>query len=221
MAVVTLSRQYGSGADDVAAHVCDTLGYRFFDKSMMAQMASEFGLTPENIIDFSEESYEVRSFLDRFRGPRVVAQYRVWREDLTGRRIAEMEQLDEKLAITIAQRTIRSAYENDNIVILGRGGQAILRDQPGVLHVRIEAPLDARVQRIQEQEGVSQQAAQKTVNTRDRAAADYLSRFYDIDWADSTLYHLVINTGRWDAGAAAHLIVNAVSHLPPVEASAS
>lgn len=219
MAVVTLSRQYGSGADDVAARVCDMLGYRFFDKGMMARMASEFGLTPENIVDFSEESYEVRSFLHRFRGPRVVAQYKVWREDPTGRRIAEMEQLDEVQAITMAQGMVRAAYENDNVVILGRGGQAILEDEPGVLHVRIEAPLDARVQRIQEQESVSQRAAQRTTDTRDRAAADYLKRFHSIDWSDPTLYHLVINTGRVDTEAAARLIVNAVSYLPPVEAS--
>ena len=177
MAVVTLSRQYGSGADDVAARVCDMLGYRFFDKGMMARMASEFGLTPENIVDFSEESYEARSFFNRFRGPRVVAQYRVLRRDLAGRRVSVMEQFDEEQAITMAQGMIGSAYENDNVVILGRGGQAILKEEPGVLHVRIEAPLDARVQRIQEQEDVSQQAAQRTIDTRDKAAADYLKRF--------------------------------------------
>ena len=107
----------------------------------------------------------------------MVAQYRVWREDPTGRRIAEMEQLDEEQAITMAQGMVRSAHQNDNVVILGRGGQAILKEEPGVLHRRIEALPDARVQRIQEQEGVSRQAAQRIVDTRDRAAGDYLRRF--------------------------------------------
>jgi cytidylate kinase len=215
MAVVTLSRQYGSGADDVAARVCDMLGYRFFDKSMMARAASEFGLTAENIVDFSEENYEVRGFMDRLRGPRVVAQRRVWREDPAGRRVADVEQLDEEQAITMVQGMVRSACGNDNVVILGRGGQAILQGEPGVLHVRVEAPLEARAQRLRDQEGMTDQAARRTAEARDKAAADYLKRFYEIDWADSTLYHMVINTGRFDSEAAARLIVSAVSHLPP------
>lgn len=219
MAVITISRQYGSGADAVAARVCDMLGYRYFDKRMIAGMASEFGMSASTIVDFSEEGYKVRGFLERFRGPRVVAQYRAWTEDLEGRRVPVTEQLDEEQAIRLVQGSIRAAYEGDNIVILGRGGQAILREMPGVLHVRVEAPLEARIQRIQAEESVSEQDAQKTISTRDRAAADYLRRFHDIEWSDPLLYHLVINTGRWDVDASAHVVVNAVSYLPPVEAS--
>ena len=93
MAVITISRQYGSGADDIAAQVCDKLGYRYFDKRLMAGIASEFGLPESGIVDFSEDKYKARGFLDRFRGPRVVAQTRTWREDLSGRRVPETEQL--------------------------------------------------------------------------------------------------------------------------------
>jgi cytidylate kinase len=191
------------------------LGYRFFDKTMMARMATEFGLTPENVVDFSEESYKVRGFLDRFRGARVVAERRVWTQDLAGRRIADVQQLDEDQAVTMVQAMVRSAAENDNVFILGRGGQAILHDEPGVLHVRIEAPIEARVQHLRDHAGLSEQDAGKMVTSRDRAAADYLKRFYNVDWADPTLYHLVLNTGRFDTEAAANMIVNAVSHLPP------
>lgn len=219
MAVITISRQYGSGADEIAARVCDMLGYRYFDKRIMANMASDLGLSAENIVDFSEEQYKLRSFLDRLRGPRVVAQTRVWTQDVSGRRMQSVQDLDEEQAIALVRGVIEAVYEDDNIVILGRGGQAILKDMLGVLHVRVEAPLDARIQRIQAQEDVSQQAAERAITERDKAAADYLKRFYDIDWSDPMLYHLVINTGKWDVEAAAHLIVNALSYLPPVESS--
>ena len=36
---------------------------------------------------------------------------------------------------------IHSAYARGNLVLVGRGGQVILRDKPGVLHVRIQAPM--------------------------------------------------------------------------------
>ena len=39
MAVITISRQYGSGGDEVASRLCELLGYRLFDKQMMAQIA--------------------------------------------------------------------------------------------------------------------------------------------------------------------------------------
>jgi len=220
MAVVTISRQYGSGADEVAARVCDMLGYRYFDKGVMARMASEFGWSSSNIVDFSEEMYKVRGFLDRLRGPRVVAQTRTWTEDVSGRRIPDVAELDEEQAIRMVRSTVEAAYEDDNVVIVGRGGQAILKGKPGVLHVRIEAPMEDRVRRIRDQEGVDQRDAQRHITARDRAAEDYLKRFYGgIDWADwAQHYHVIINTGCWDTEAAAHLIVNAVSYLPPADA---
>ena len=216
MAVITISRQYGSGGDEITTRVCEMLGYRFFDKRMMAWQASQVGLTDNEIVDFWVDNYKVQSFLNRLlRGPRVVAHVSTWRRDAAGAQVKEMTQLDEDQAITLVRGSIQAAYKESNVVILGRGGQAILKEMPDVLHVRIEAPLGARLQRIQDQGTISLEAAQEIAIQRDKAAADYLKRFCGIDWSDPLLYHLVINTGRWDIEAAAHLIVNAVGHLAP------
>ena len=48
----------------------------------------------------------------------------------------------------------------------------------------------------------------------DTVSADYLMRFYEIDWADPVQYDMVINTGKIDVVFAAELIVQAVSTLP-------
>jgi len=223
MAVITISRQYGSGGDQIAARVCEMLGYRYFDKRLMAQVAAEVGLSPTEVVDFSEENYQVRSFLERLmgwrRGSRVVAQVATWTEAPSGARSREVAALDETHGIALVQSAIEAAYKHDNVVIVGRGGQAFLKKLPGVLHVRIEAPLEARYQRIQERENVSLTEAREAALKYDRAAADYLERFYHINWADSLLYDLVINTGRLGIEAAAHLIVNAVGYLPQPEAA--
>jgi cytidylate kinase len=116
------------------------------------------------------------------------------------------------------QSAIRAAYKHDKVVIVGRGGQAVLRNDPGVLHVRIEAPLETRIHRVQLREGLTFELAREVVAERDRAAADYLKRFYNVDWSDSLLYHLIINTGRWGIESASRLIVNAVSQLQPMAA---
>ena len=43
MAVITISRQYGSGGDEIAARVCDILGYTYFYKNLMVKVATEVG----------------------------------------------------------------------------------------------------------------------------------------------------------------------------------
>jgi cytidylate kinase len=221
MAVITISRQYGSGGDDIAGRVCELLGYRYFDKRMIVRAAAEAGLSEEEIVDFSEDQYKIHTFLDHlmsgWRGPYAITHSITWQEEVFGLGSKTLSALDEVKSITLIESAIRAAYQRNNVVIVGRGGQAILKDKPGVLHVRLQAPLDARVQRLHYRENYSLGGAQDVAIKRDRAAADYLKRFHHIDWNDSLLYHLVISTGRLDTEAAAQLIVKAVGYLPPAE----
>jgi cytidylate kinase len=217
MTVITISRQYGSGGDEIAARVCEMLGYRYFDKKLMAEVALDVGLSPTEIVDFSEDNYRVRGFLERLlgggRNPRVVAQVGRWTEDTRGARIKESAELDEAQTITFVQSIIEAAYQHGNVVILGRGGQAILKNSPGVLHIQVQAPLELQSQRLHELEKVSLAKAREIALNHDRATADYLKRFYHLDWLDPHLYDLVINTKKFGVEAAAQLIISAVRNL--------
>jgi cytidylate kinase len=220
MAIITISRQYGSGGDEIATLVCERLGYRHFDKRLMAQVASEVKLSENEIAEFSEDNFRVRNFLDRLLGmpiPRAGAPMRAWRAAMAMARTPRLKLLDENEAIALVQGTIEASYQQGNMVIVGRGGQAILGDRPDVLHVRVEAPLKVRRQRIHEQGGLSLEVAHDVVIEHDQAVAEYLKRLYGIDWADSALYDLTINTGKLSLDAAAQLIVSAVRCLPPAQ----
>jgi CMP/dCMP kinase len=220
MTVITISRQYGSEGDEIAANICQLLGYQSFDKQLMAKVAAEVGLTEGEIVDFSEDQHKVRGFLDRLLGgPKpIVTQTRRWSEDRSGVRAVEVKRVDVVESIALVQAVIRAAYKHGNVVIVGRGGQAILSEDPGVLHVRIEAPLERRAQRVQLREGLTYDLAREVVTERDRAAADYLKRFYHVDWSDALLYHLIINTERWSIEGASYLVINAVNQLQPLAA---
>ncbi len=211
MAVITISRQYGSEGDEIAANLCQILGYQTFDKQLMIKVAAEVGLTEGEVVDFTEDQHRVRSFLDRLLGNSapVLTQSRTW---------SEVKVIDAADSIPLVQSIINAAYTHGNIVIVGRGGQAVLRDRAGALHVRIEAPLETRIQRVQLREGLTYELARDVVAQRDRAAADYLKRFYNVDWSDALLYHLVINTGRWSIENASRLIISAINQLKPVAA---
>jgi cytidylate kinase len=98
------------------------------------------------------------------------------------------------------------------MVIVGRGGQAILKQKVGVFHVRIVAPLEVRVERIMKSGGLSRDDALRFIEDNDKAMAEYLRRFYNLDWEDPAIYDMVLNTGKMDLGIAARIIVSVASH---------
>ena len=137
----------------------------------------------------------------------------IWTEDGAGVRIEAMTGLDEDQTIHLIQSMVQGAYQLGNVVIVGRGGQVILRERPNVLHVRIETPDEARIRGLQAQRELSPSAAAAEIARRDRAAANYLRRFYDVTWTDLALYDILINTRKLDIEAASHLIVSAARRL--------
>ncbi len=190
MTVITISRQYGAGGREVAVRVCELLGYRYFDKRLMAEAISEAGLQESEIVDFTEDDYRIRSFLDHllaFRGPRPVARVRTRDENAGGTRTRVSTWLNEAQSVELVQTAIQAVAKQGNVVIVGRGGQAILKTRPGMLHVRIEAPLEARSQRVCRRENIDLFKAQEKVEKHDLATADYLKRFFNIDWEDPML----------------------------------
>jgi cytidylate kinase len=213
MAVITISRQYGSGGDEIASRLCELLGYRYFDKRMMAEVASEAGLSAKEVIDSQEDRHQALSLFDRLFGHKVAEAWES-KDAVSGARTVEIGEMDSRRFVAVVRSLIQAAYEQGNVVILGRGGQAILCDRPGVLHVRIEAPFDERVRRVsQQQRFTNSEAARDFVAGRDRAGADYVRTYYNVDWADPTLYHLTINTGQWDNEAAAGIIADTLKYL--------
>jgi len=222
MAVITISRQFGSGGDEIADRICHELGYRQFDKRLIAQAAAGAGLSDQEIIDFSEENYKVKNFLDRLLGrSQTVAKVRVWKEDTQGVRASEAIQINEEYALMLTKRAVETAHHTGNIVIVGRGGQVILKDYLDVFHIRIEAPLENRIQGVKTQMKdahhlptdtiEARRKAQDLIGARDLASADYLRRFYGVDWDDPLLYHLIINTGKVNIILAVQIIIDMVN----------
>jgi cytidylate kinase len=98
-------------------------------------------------------------------------------------------------------------------MIVGRGGQMILRQQPGVLHVQVVASFETRVYNIIQREGVKWREAAHRVRLSDEQRAGYMRRFYNMDWLDSGLYDLIINTEQIAIDVAAAMIIQAAKAI--------
>ena len=212
MPVITLSRQTGCGCDEIAQLLCNRLGYRYFDKDLMLQLAAQQGLASDQVVDLPEDKHHVRSLVERFFGtaPTHFGEIRGWA--FAARE--EVHERMEEMSVQTTQSLIRAAHEQDKVVMVGRGGQVVLQDMPDVLHVRVLAPIELRIQRVEQSAGVTAAAARDLVRRRDQAAADYVKHFYDVDSADPFLYDVVINTRKITPPVATELIIKALDGLP-------
>lgn len=215
MTTITFSRQLGSGGDEIAWRVCERLDYRFFDKAMMIESAADVGLSAHEVVDFSEDCYEVQHFIARLlrSGPRTLRQVLVRDEDHKMIDTLDARALNEEQCVDLIKYTLLTAYETGNFVIVRRGGQAILRDQPDTLHVRVIAPLPERIQRLRAggMSGISE--IKLAIARHDRAAAQFLDRFFKVKWDDPSNYHLVLNTGMVSINRATDIVLDVVKHI--------
>lgn len=104
---------------------------------------------------------------------------------------------------------IRGLAQEGNVLIVGRGGQAILKKHPSATHIQIVAPLNYRVDVLIARHELNKRTAQNRIRTSDRSRFDYVRRYHDADWLDPTLYHLTINTARVPVAKAVELIIAA------------
>lgn len=214
MAVITISREYGSRGNEIARLICARLEYRYFDKELMAQLGAQMGLSPDEITDLPEDKHHVRRLFERLFAtaslPTISGEITGW--GFAAR--AEAEEQAERMSAQTVESLIRAAHEQEKVVVVGRAGQIVLRGMPNVLHVRVIAPIQQRIQRMQQIEGVNADAARDLVHRRDRAAGDYVKSFYNVDWTDPLLYDLIINTSKMTDQVAVELIIKALEGLP-------
>jgi cytidylate kinase len=181
MAVITVSRQLGSLGHDVARLVAEALGYRLVWREMINEAARRAG-APEVALATIDEL----DLLQLKPTPRARRAY-----------------------TQAVEQVMQELMREGNVVIVGRAGQVVLRDAPGVLHVRIIAPVQLRAQRIAVQQEIPQSAAQAQVEASDRHRRDYVWRFFHAQWDDATLYDLIVNTAHLSPEAAADVICQA------------
>jgi len=222
MPVVTVSRQLGSAGDLVAARAAEILGYDLVDKNLITEVAREANV-PESEVEKYDEQAEspVKRFLRSLITPSrsvPVPPAMLWGlefpYEVSTALLAEDAALDEERHLLdqreylkFLQAAVQRLSKRDNVIIVGRGGQAILGGDPNTLHIRTVAPLNARIRMVVKRRGLSRAEARDTIQKSDKRRAAYLKDNYGIDWNDAVLYHLILNTGRTSQDASARLIV--------------
>jgi cytidylate kinase len=198
--VVTLAAFYGAGGTVVGPRVAERLDVAFLDRGVLTAVARRMGV-PEEVAAGYDESAEPQRGIDRLLGSLA-------RVGISDAPVMDTLEHEERRYRAETEEFIAAASVSGG-VILGRGGQVVLRERPGVLHVMLGGPREARIRQGMEIEGVDRKTAEQRLQANDRARIEYVSRSYGVDPLDPDLYHLVLNSPALGLNACVDLIVAA------------
>jgi cytidylate kinase len=210
----------GAGGSEIAAGVAKALGLRIINREAIDRAAMEAGV-PE--IALHELGYEGRRglmqrILDALKtSPAIPTATETQRREalapLTrpprGIFTPTMPLLSAAMEdyVRMVNMVLVSIAREGNVLIVGRGSQVVLREEPEVLHVQVVAPLAQRKEKLMRTEGLTQAEATQRLVASDQARAEYLRRYHGVNWLDPQLYDIVINTGRISINTAVQLVV--------------
>lgn len=181
MAIITFSRQMGSGGIPIVQQVADELGYALVDGDAIKEVASEYDLTDETLQQIDEKPPAFVENIDR-----------------------QIELNMNRIQLIVLEKALEG-----NVIIYGRGGQDLLPGVSSVFRVRVIAPFEERVERWAEREWLDPDLARSLVRKSDQQRAGFIKYYFDRDWNDPMEYDLVINTTRVSNETAVSMIKEA------------
>ena len=236
MTVVTISGQAGSGAREVGRATAQRLQLDYVDQEILVEAARALGVPMESVVSHDERTAGLgerlagmlRRFLERSAaagagdpmlgtGGLDLVLSRTYQEAAEGEGLQEVSDEQYMNALT---SIVRDLAKHDDVLIIGRGSQMVLKDWPGAFHVLLVAPLEQRIEFIAQRDGLSAEEAAKRVQDGDKGRHNFHHKFFKLHVDDPSLYDLTVNTARHPLDEAAELIAAAVRQASAAKAKA-
>jgi Cytidylate kinase-like family len=194
---ITIEREFGCGASEIAGLVASRLGWGLWDDRLTQEIARLTACTPQAI-----EQREWRT------DPVV---YRVFKDFLRGAfegglpPANRLHLLDARRIAAVSETAVKAALSSGPSVIVGRGSQFFLRNRKEVFHVFLYASRDHKIRRLISR-GETQNKAIELIDTTDKARAAFVRDYLGLKWPDPHLYHAMFNTEMGESCTAAMLV---------------
>jgi cytidylate kinase len=205
MTVVALSAAYGAGGSHIGPALADRLGVPFVDRGIALAVAERLDVPLDDALahDEAKDATLLQRLLSGYLGADTGAPAPLPADVVSAEDFHRASR-----EVLLAQAATGEG------VILGRGAAAALRDDPRVLRVRLTGPVEARIEQALRLGAPDRETAERALRRLDRAHAEYLRQFYDVDVNDPGLYHLTIDAAAFVPEVVVNLIEVAVAALP-------
>lgn len=181
MAIITISREMGTGAYAISQELAKKLKYTLVDRVKIEELAPAYGLTPEILERVDEKPPSYRTAEDR----------------LQAAHLATMELI------------LLESAKKGNVILYGRGAQDLIKGLKNVLKVRFIALFEDRVEKFAEREWIDPDLARELIRKSDHQLGGFIHFYFDRDWNDPLAYDLIFNTKKFSQGAMIEAIVAA------------
>lgn len=174
--IITISREFGSGGRFIGEMLAKELGYTFYDKEIIAQVAQKTGLSEKYIANRGEYAPNNNIFSYSFIG-----------RDVDGSSVDDY-------IYTTQQNIILDIAETGNCVIIGRCADYILRNRTDVLNVFIHGNEPEKCKRIMELYNQSESNALVSMKNTDKKRSINYAYHTEQKWGNYKNYALCLNS---------------------------
>ncbi len=186
--IITIEREYGCGGGAIARKVAERLGWKLWDQALTCEIA-RLANCERAVVETREERLDP-------------LYYRLLKSVLRGSfegslNLHRLNCLDAESVMRFTKQITLQAAETGNCVIVGRGSQHHLRDRGDTLRIFLFAPREAKIDRLVN-EGITAQEAENSVDIVDKERADFIERYFNMEWPNRDLYHAMLNTAAGD-----------------------
>ena len=198
--IITVSSLYGGGGPEVAERVASALDWNLLDHALLKKIA-ERAKVPEAVAAKYDQHVDPW-FNQLFKG--------LWRGGFERAAAAAGEGVvDCEGMLEFTRTAMYEAAEIGRCVIMGRGGQCILRDRKDAFHVFLYAPVEFRARHLQKTQGGDFAHNKALAERVDKERIGYIRRYFGENWFEPALYNLMLESSI-GIGAAADVVLSAV-----------
>ncbi len=202
MATITISRQFGAGGATLGERLSKRLGYRYVSDHLIREVAKNIGISLAQVRRI--EKIETSKLMKLFE--------KIINTNIIERQIPKKYRpLDEKRLVEEVKTVIRKLHDEDNVVIVGRGGNYALKDDKDIIHILLVASMEHRIKFLTDKYRMSKKQAERAINRADAiryAFLDYFSEGGNHD--DPLLYTMVLNMDQVSMEKAEDLVVGLI-----------
>jgi shikimate kinase len=200
--IITIEREYGSGGGEIAKLLSNQLGWKLWDQLLTEEIA-RLADCPKAVVECREEKTDP-------------LYYRLFKSFLRGSyegslNAHKLKLVDSECILKFTEQVVQQAAKTGSSVIVGRGSQQFLRNREDTLRVFLYAPREDKVRRLLAR-GKSENEAEELVDTVDRERADFIQKYFGVEWPDRAIYHTMINTAIGNE-AVLHMILDSMKAL--------
>lgn len=186
--IITIEREYGSGAAGIAAELAHRLGWKLWDQELTQEIA-KLANVEQSVVMRCEERMD-----SRFQ--RLANVF--WRGSFErSANISTVNVFNTDRWLALGTQVFNKAAAQGNSIFVGRGAPYLLRGRPDAFHVFLYAPRAEKFRRILQQ-GKNENEANELLDTVDRDHVEFVRHYFNADWPTRALYHVMLNTVMGD-----------------------